>query len=111
MRDHSPLPGWPRGLREEMAADYVGLSKGTFRTEVGAGRAPAPIRITPGRIIWLRDALDKWLDDLAGKPGAGPDRPAAVAVSEWDAACGIAAEPAAPPMVPRSRTARRRTSG
>jgi predicted DNA-binding transcriptional regulator AlpA len=60
------LPGWPRGLREPLAAAYVGLSSSGFRTEWKAGRAPLPVRLTERRQVWLRDALDRWLDAKAG---------------------------------------------
>ncbi len=33
----TPLPGWPRALREELAAAYSGLSRSTFRAEVVVG--------------------------------------------------------------------------
>ncbi len=66
MSDKRALPGWPRGLREDLAAGYVGLSEAAFRSEVKAGRAPQPVRITRARLIWLRDDLDRYLDRLAG---------------------------------------------
>ena len=66
MADSAPLPGWPRGLREELAAAYVGLSVGTFRAQVAAGEAPDAIRLTAGRKVWLRDDLDRYLDRKAG---------------------------------------------
>ncbi len=66
-------PPWPpRGLPEEQAAYYVGLSASTFRREVGAGHAPAPVRLTAGRQVWLRDQLDAWLDQKAGRVVASP---------------------------------------
>jgi predicted DNA-binding transcriptional regulator AlpA len=67
---HSPrdaLPGWPRGLREDWAAAYVGISSALLRSEMKAGRFPAPIQLTVGRIAWLRDDLDAWLDRKAGR--------------------------------------------
>lgn len=66
------LPDWPRGLREELAAEYVGLAPSTFRREVGARRAPRPVALTPGRQVWLREDLDAYLDRLAGRPAASP---------------------------------------
>ena len=65
-----PLPGWPRGLSVVMAAEYIGVSATTLRTEAEAGRAPKPIHITAGRIIWLREDLDAWLDRLGGRKQA-----------------------------------------
>ena len=31
-----------------------------------AGQFPAPVPLTRGRIVWLREKLDNWLDDRAG---------------------------------------------
>ena len=71
------LHGWvPRGLREAAAAEYVGLSDSAFRAEVKAGRAPRPVQITRGRVIWLKDDLDGWLDRLSGRvPNSGEMNP------------------------------------
>lgn len=67
-----PLPGWPRGLREDLAAQYVGLSVSSIRTLRGRGDFPAPVSLTRGRLVFLRDQLDAWLDQKAGgRPLAG----------------------------------------
>lgn len=76
MPDGSTLPGWPRGMKETHAAAYLGLSTTTFR-QVVVPAVPA-IRVTPGRIVWLREDLDAWLDARAGRrpvdaPAAGGD--------------------------------------
>ena len=67
------LPGWPRALKEEWAAAYCGLSRTTFRVEV----APTvkAVRLTPGRVAWLRDDLDEWLDGkrVGGHPQVEED--------------------------------------
>ncbi len=60
-----PLPDWPRGLREPLAAAYVGLSMTTMRVELMADRFPKPVCLTPGRQVWLREHLDRWLDQKA----------------------------------------------
>jgi predicted DNA-binding transcriptional regulator AlpA len=70
------LPGWPRGLSVEMAAAYVGLSPTTIQAERRAGRFPPPIHLTVGRLVWLRDDLDRWLDEKAGRVVVGDG-------SEW----------------------------
>jgi predicted DNA-binding transcriptional regulator AlpA len=57
------LPGWPRGLSVVLAAAYVGLSPSTIRKLVDF---PKPHALTTGRVVWLRDELDKWLDTKAG---------------------------------------------
>lgn len=67
-----PLPGWPRGLREELAAAYVGLSVSTVRALRHDGAFPAPVPLTRGRQVFLRDDLDAWLDRKAGRTMA-PD--------------------------------------
>lgn len=66
------LPDWPRSMSDDLAAAYTGVSVTTFRAEVAAGRAPAPIRLTLKRIAWLREDLDGWLDRLAGRVAASP---------------------------------------
>ncbi len=62
-----PLPGWPRGLREDLAAGYVGLSASTIRAERARGAFPAPVLLTPGRQVYLREDLDAYLDRKAGR--------------------------------------------
>lgn len=57
------LPGWPRALGADHAAAYVGLGRSTWLRLVDAGEAPKPVRLTPGRVAWLREDLDSWLDD------------------------------------------------
>lgn len=64
------LPHWPRGLRCELAAGYLGISPSLFRQLVDAGKLPRPVAISPGRQVWLREDLDASLDRLAGRaPG------------------------------------------
>ena len=65
------IPEWPRGLKCDLAASYVGISEALLRRESAAGRAPPAVKMAPGRIVWLREDLDRWLD-LArdGKPWA-----------------------------------------
>lgn len=65
------LPYWPRALRVDLAAAYVGLGETTFR-EIVAPEVPS-VRLTEKRIVWLRDDLDRWLDRRAGR-GATPGR-------------------------------------
>lgn len=64
---------WPRGMRDEIAAAYVGLSLTTFLREVAAGKAPRPTWITKGRKIWLKEKLDAWLDEKDGRPSTSVD--------------------------------------
>lgn len=60
------LPEWPRGMNVELAAAYVGLSPGTFRSGVEAGMWPEPMRIGK-RTIWDRARLDEAVDKLSGR--------------------------------------------
>jgi predicted DNA-binding transcriptional regulator AlpA len=62
------LPFTPRALREEWAALYCGMSPTLFRERV-APEVP-PVRISPGRVAWLREDLDAWLDRRAGRAPA-----------------------------------------
>lgn len=103
-----PLPFTPRAMRAEHAALYVGLSASTFHQVV----APAvpPIRLTTGRVAWLREDLDQWLDARkpavdappAARDAAAPeDRrhaadPIAAGLANLRAAKGRARRPNAP---------------
>ena len=51
-----------RGLRAQDAAKYCGLGRSTFLRYVSEGRAPAPRKLSPGSVIWLRDQLDSWME-------------------------------------------------
>jgi len=66
---------WPRGLRREQAATYVGVSPSTFDTLVADGLMPQPKRLR-GCVIWDRRDLDAALDSL--------DQPGADETSDWD---------------------------
>lgn len=69
------INGWPRRLRPEVAAVYVGESLSTFKNGVKSGLWPKPRR--KGRIIyWNRPALDEFIDKQDGGNQDG---------SEWDA--------------------------
>jgi predicted DNA-binding transcriptional regulator AlpA len=67
------LPFTPRALREEWAALYCGMSPTLFRERV-VPEVP-PVRLSPGRIAWLREDLDDWLDRRAGRAPASGDNP------------------------------------
>jgi predicted DNA-binding transcriptional regulator AlpA len=54
---------WPRGLRREAAADYVGVSPSHFDEWVKQGIMPKPKKIG-GVVLWDRGALDDALDAL-----------------------------------------------
>lgn len=59
------MDNWPRGMKADKAADYVGLSERTFLSEVKQGRAPEPTWLTQNRKVWLRERLDDYLDRKA----------------------------------------------
>jgi predicted DNA-binding transcriptional regulator AlpA len=60
-------------MREDIAAAYVGLSVSTIRNERHAGRFPAPVSLTPGRIVYLKEDLDSYLDARSGRATHSPD--------------------------------------
>lgn len=93
------LPGWPRALREDLAAAYCGLSPSAFQRAV-APKVPA-IRPSPGCVAWLRDDLDAYLDDC--RTAGQPAREEAPDDAELRA---LAARLAAPPPSARGRKAK-----
>ena len=64
MRNGGTLPGWPRVLRREFAAQYLGMSPSIFSREVEAGAFP-PARAL-GRLLQSRD----WIS--ADRQTSGP---------------------------------------
>lgn len=64
------LPGWPRYLTLAEAAAYVGVSVGTFETEVTAGLWPLPRKrgARGGKPTWDRHLLDQFADAAAELP-------------------------------------------
>ena len=69
--DALPISLAPRGLCREQAAQYVGISPGTFDTMVTDGRMPAPKRIGT-RKVWDRHALDISFAGLPDEAEANP---------------------------------------
>ena len=68
------LPHWPRGLSQQQAAAYLGVSVGTFAKEQRAGVWPAPVQIAERRRkLWNRKALDAAFDRLCGLSTGTPD--------------------------------------
>jgi predicted DNA-binding transcriptional regulator AlpA len=59
---HPNLP--PRALSRDAAAEYIGVSPGTFNKLVSEGRMPVSVRLY-GRLLWDRVALDRAFDALA----------------------------------------------
>lgn len=56
------FPHWPRLMKEEMAAAYIGLSPSTLRV-----RGPAPKHVGRAAMWDIRD-LDRWADAISGQP-------------------------------------------
>lgn len=63
-------PPWPRGLRREAAAAYIGVGATKFDDWVARGIMPKPKR-QDGVVVWDRLALDAAFDDL---PSEGEQR-------------------------------------
>lgn len=61
--DRLPPGMLPRGLAEDAAAQYVGVSPNKFRAMVAEGMMPQPIQ-SNGRNIWDRTAIDIAFDAL-----------------------------------------------
>ena len=69
------MPDWPRIMRRENAAQYLGISPSILDKEVAAGTLPKPIPITGSIRGWVRDDLDAWIDDRRNIQNT---------VNEWD---------------------------
>lgn len=81
----STIPNaWPRCLRAPAAAAYCGLTESDFLARVVAGEIRAGARPTrPGTqaeariVLYLRDHLDEWIDNLFGVAAQLQTAPAA----------------------------------
>lgn len=83
------IHAWPRGMRIEIAAAYCGISETWLQAALGRQEFPAPVRLSAARVIWLKDDLDRWLDEKAGRSKADAGDASAVdALSDWDRAFG-----------------------
>jgi len=66
------LPDWPRLLRPDLAAAYVGVTQATLDTLVREGIYPAPLRENGHRFVyWDRIALDRIIDAKSGIANKG----------------------------------------
>lgn len=54
---------WPRGLRREAAARYVGVGLTKFEEMVASGLMPKP-QLVAGCVVWDRLKLDAAFDNL-----------------------------------------------
>jgi predicted DNA-binding transcriptional regulator AlpA len=57
MRSPRKMPHWPARLNEELAADYLSVSRSTFRVRVANREYPQPVR-EGWRIYWSKAQLD-----------------------------------------------------
>lgn len=71
------LPYWPRFLRADNAAAYLGMSVTHFRTTVAA--EVSAVTLGPHIVGWLREDLDGWLDAKAGRAAPSAEQ------NPWDA--------------------------
>lgn len=72
------MPDWPRLLRREMAASYIGVSPTKFSEMVSAGDLPQPLSLSGTVVAWDRMDLDGWVESLRDCPtGNGWDETAA----------------------------------
>jgi predicted DNA-binding transcriptional regulator AlpA len=58
---------WPGRLGEEDAAEYLGVSKSTFRQRVATGVYPQPVR-DGARNFWGKLQLDAFIANQFGHP-------------------------------------------
>jgi predicted DNA-binding transcriptional regulator AlpA len=72
------MPDWPRLLRREMAASYIGVSPTKFSEMVTTGALPQPLSLSGTVVAWDRMDLDGWVESLRDSPnGNGWDETAA----------------------------------
>lgn len=62
-------PRWPRGMRRDDAAAYLGISTRKFDEWVASGLMPAPKR-PDGVVVWDRYRLDQAFESLPDNAGA-----------------------------------------
>ncbi|MGB3338703.1 MAG: hypothetical protein WBA73_16130 [Devosia sp.] len=64
MRDSSGIPPIaPRGLQQDAAAAYAGVTTGAFMKLVAEGRMPVPKRLG-GHLVWDRYDIDRYFDAM-----------------------------------------------
>lgn len=54
-------------FRDKSAAQYLEISRSTFRALVKAGKIPPPLKPSPGVSLWRREWLDRFLDEVEAK--------------------------------------------
>ena len=71
------LPGWPGGLRRELAAAYLGIGPTKFDEGVERGVFPRPVQLIDSVKVWRLTDLDAVLNgeqDASPATGAGWER-------------------------------------
>jgi hypothetical protein len=59
---------WPRRMRKATAAAYLDMSEHEFHHAQAVDGFPRPFdRTARGQPVWLKDALDHWLDSKTGQ--------------------------------------------
>ena len=53
-------------FRDKHAAQYLDMSRSTFRAYVKAGKIPQPLKPSQGVSLWRKEWLDRYLDELEG---------------------------------------------
>lgn len=76
MKNMGHLPYWPRVLRREEAADYIGVSLSLFDQKAAEEGFPRRVRVLGTVEGYRRDDVDRW---LAGRPQAHGEIP-----NPWD---------------------------
>jgi len=65
-REHATTTPPPQLLTaRQAAAEYAGVHVATWWEMVAAGRAPAPVKLSPRCTRWRRKDLEAWVDGLA----------------------------------------------
>jgi prophage regulatory protein len=54
-----------RILPQRQVTERTSLAKASIYREVKAGRFPAPLELTGGRVGWYADEIDQWIDGRA----------------------------------------------
>ena len=54
-------------FRDRSGAQYLDISRSTFRVLVKTGKIPQPLKPSIGVSLWRKEWLDKYLDELEAK--------------------------------------------
>lgn len=66
----APAPG-AQLLRRPAVQTITSLPRATIYDLMAVGKFPHPVRLSPGRVAWVRTEIDTWLADrIAARGGA-----------------------------------------